>query len=711
MATQIGKLVVSLTALTQPYDRAMKRAAMSTAYFGNSVKARGLSSMERLGAGMTKMGYYGARFENAIRGVMTTQERAQAEVAKTFAGVNRLGGAFLAMAGKVAVAAGVIGGVVGAVAMVKKALVTAANFEKLETGFATLMGSADKGKKFMNSLVNEAINLPIDFQQWTEMSKFLMAVGFSADQVIPTMRTLGDATAALGGDAGVIQRLALALGQIKAKGTVQAQEMRQLAEAGIPAWEMLAKVLGTDVAGAMKMVENRAVASEVGIKAVTEGMAARFGGAMQAQSTKAAGAWQILQNKLLVIYDFLGRSLMKAFNLDATMAAVGGWIDWLIANWGKVNVYIQVVGQVFTTVFKTIWTVGKAVFTALYDVIWGIAKAVELVTNVVGNAWNLVTGREIEWQSLMGGDSSILEKEWSGALKVLDEGTDAANQTGQAASDAIGLIGVAAEQGGASAAKAAKEWEKSQEEIAKITADVRDQVATFGMSESDKTIHKALEAGGWQDPAAMKALKIELDKLDAMKAQAELQEQAKKVIEDLTTPEQKREEAITRLNTLLEAQLITYEQYGAAVRKANDELLQQDKLWQAAQDWITELRGPLGDYEDALDEINAALAKGFLSQEEAAAAAQLVSDRLGEELQGQFRDAVDAATLPGVEAVEKGTTAAYSVEQRAMRMSEGIDIARRQFQEDRAQTELLREISGKIGNLTGSTETTTVMDF
>ena len=42
-----------------------------------------------------------------------------------------------------------------------------------------------------------------------------------------------------------------------AKGKVQAEEMRQLAEAGIPAWKILAATLNTDVAGAMKLVEQR----------------------------------------------------------------------------------------------------------------------------------------------------------------------------------------------------------------------------------------------------------------------------------------------------------------------------------------------------------------------------------------------------------------------------------------------------------------------
>jgi tape measure domain-containing protein len=53
---------------------------------------------------------------------------------------------------------------------------------------------------------------------------------------------------------GQLDRVILALGQMKAKGKVQGDEMLQLTESNIAAWQYLADFLGTDVPTAMKMV-------------------------------------------------------------------------------------------------------------------------------------------------------------------------------------------------------------------------------------------------------------------------------------------------------------------------------------------------------------------------------------------------------------------------------------------------------------------------
>ena len=49
--------------------------------------------------------------------------------------------------------------------------------------------------------------------------------------------------------------MVIALGEMQAKGKAASQEMMQLTEAGIPAWEMLAEAIGVGIPEAMKMVE------------------------------------------------------------------------------------------------------------------------------------------------------------------------------------------------------------------------------------------------------------------------------------------------------------------------------------------------------------------------------------------------------------------------------------------------------------------------
>lgn len=55
------------------------------------------------------------------------------------------------------------------------------------------------------------------------------------------MTTLGNTVAAVGGNSETLNNIARALGQIQTKGKLSAEEMNQLAENGVGAWDILSK--------------------------------------------------------------------------------------------------------------------------------------------------------------------------------------------------------------------------------------------------------------------------------------------------------------------------------------------------------------------------------------------------------------------------------------------------------------------------------------
>jgi hypothetical protein len=85
--------------------------------------------------------------------------------------------------------------------------------------------------------------------------------------------------------------------------------MKQLAEAGIPAWQILAKTLNTDVAGAMKLVEDRAVAAGTAVPAILAGINERFGGLMQAQSRTLLGQFSNLKDRITQVLSEVGDAI------------------------------------------------------------------------------------------------------------------------------------------------------------------------------------------------------------------------------------------------------------------------------------------------------------------------------------------------------------------------------------------------------------------
>lgn len=190
------------------------------------------------------------------------------------------------------------------------AIKTAGELEQNAIAFETLMGSAAAAQKHLQDLRDFAAKTPFQFTELTIASKRMQALGFDAKDVLPTLRNVGDAAAALGMGAEGMQRIITALGQMKAKGMVQAEEMRQLAEAGIPAWQILAKTLNTDVAGAMKAVENRTVEAATAIPAILAGMNEKFGGLMAKQAKTLLGQWSDLKDKITFTLTDIGTALM-----------------------------------------------------------------------------------------------------------------------------------------------------------------------------------------------------------------------------------------------------------------------------------------------------------------------------------------------------------------------------------------------------------------
>lgn len=179
--------------------------------------------------------------------------------------------------------------VTGAAAVGAFALKTASAAETTEISFTTMLGSAEAATQMMEKLADFAAKTPFELSGLQDATRQLLAYGFTAEDVLPMLTAVGDATAALGTGQQGIEAVTRALGQMKTRGKVSAEEMLQLTEQGIPAWEYLARAIGTDTAGAMDAVKDGAVSATEGIEALTSGMEEDFGGMMESQSKTLEG--------------------------------------------------------------------------------------------------------------------------------------------------------------------------------------------------------------------------------------------------------------------------------------------------------------------------------------------------------------------------------------------------------------------------------------
>ncbi|EYB67418.1 hypothetical protein DEIPH_ctg041orf0016 [Deinococcus phoenicis] len=221
----------------------------------------------------------------------------------------------------------------------------AGNAEQAQTAFTTLLGSGEKAKTFLADLAQFAAHTPFDLVGLQDSAKKLLAFGFQAQQVIPMMTAIGDAVGALGGGKDVLDGVTLALGQMQAKGKVSAEEMQQLAERGIPAWQMLADRIGVSIPKAMKMAEQGAISSAQAIPAILQGMTDKFGGGMEAQSRTLLGMVSNTLDTMTQAGIAAGQAIVEALDLKSVLSGVndvlGGLPDMLkkldLKQWAKDN--------------------------------------------------------------------------------------------------------------------------------------------------------------------------------------------------------------------------------------------------------------------------------------------------------------------------------------------------------------------------------------
>lgn len=165
--------------------------------------------------------------------------------------------------------------------------------ENTTMSFTVMMKSAEKAQAQMKDLYDFAVNSPLTFKETAASSKQLMAYGFAAEELIPTMKTLGSVAIATGHS---LDDIAYVYGTLKSQGRAYSRDLMQFGMRGIPIYEELAKVLDVDVSQIQKMASEGKIGFEEVEKAfqnmTTNG--GRFAGVIEGYMTTLTGKLSML---------------------------------------------------------------------------------------------------------------------------------------------------------------------------------------------------------------------------------------------------------------------------------------------------------------------------------------------------------------------------------------------------------------------------------
>lgn len=190
-----------------------------------------------------------------------------------------------------------VGLAAGAVAAysIKEGIQFNSTMESNKMALEQFLGSAQAADRFLNQLFETAKRGPFEFAQLTDAARKLLAFEFTKGEATKTLDAISDSVAALGGSAELIDRVVIAMGQIQAKGRVQGDELLQLAEGGIPAYQILRDELNL-TADEVKNIGDAGITADQALGALVRGMEERFGGAAERQAKTFSGQMSTLRD-------------------------------------------------------------------------------------------------------------------------------------------------------------------------------------------------------------------------------------------------------------------------------------------------------------------------------------------------------------------------------------------------------------------------------
>lgn len=161
--------------------------------------------------------------------------------------------------------------------------------------FSVMMKSAEKAKVQMEQLYDFAVKSPLTFRETASSAKQLMAYGFTAKELIPTLDKLGTVALATGHSLGDI---AYVYGTLKSQGRAYSRDLMQFGMRGIPIYEELAKVMNVNVSQIQKMASE----GKIGFREVEKafesmtGVGGRFSGMIEQYMSTLTGKLSMLSD-------------------------------------------------------------------------------------------------------------------------------------------------------------------------------------------------------------------------------------------------------------------------------------------------------------------------------------------------------------------------------------------------------------------------------
>jgi tape measure domain-containing protein len=428
-------------------------------------------------------------------------------------------------------------GLSAAVSAVKTSVKLAAEMEQTKVAFGVMTGSAAQATKLLNDFKALDIESPINFADFSRAGKTMLQFGVQADALRPTLSRLAAISL---GNAEQFQSLALAFGQVQANGRLMGQEVLQMVNAGFNPLQEISRTTGVSMIELKKRMEDGAISAQMVAKAfetaTSEG--GRFYGMNQQLEGTMSGQFAKLESEIKAASIALGTALIPLVQqLTGLLKDVASSAT---SDEKTVGGYFMFLAEKASTGFAAM-TSGLRNMTA---------ETMLSSMSVTGMVSNLFSGRRGALDDFLDSLDDQEEAELDAAAASIRAEAMKAEAKTKANAEAIAMAEAAAKRASDEKARLS-ELEKSTtlyKETGKAMWDLREEFDKLTLGEQAALEAKQKRAG-WmdQDIERYRLFKNRVD--EARKAQ-ELEADAAKLKEEMTSPQDKLQKELQRLEAM-----------------------------------------------------------------------------------------------------------------------------------------------------------------
>ena len=269
----------------------------------------------------------------------------------------------------------------------KAALEASANAEVLRKGLTFQLG-ADQADLLISKMKEIGETSAYDGSALIPMARLWVNVGDNAETAISKMNKIVDAGSAYGLTQEQIQNCTLALTQMAGAGKIDAGNMNQLTNDGIPAWQLLSDAMGMPVEQLRDMASKGDLTADSlnalwdGLVAKTQGASAEMQGTLMSHFTNLE---ESAQNSLAGIGDIIS----KAFDVSGILETAGEYVDQFKEHIASINEAIAAGGDPATAIINEISAVSPAIGAVVNTALAGfnaikavISENITLIKNI-----------------------------------------------------------------------------------------------------------------------------------------------------------------------------------------------------------------------------------------------------------------------------------------------------------------------------------------